>query len=224
LKAGIPAPVFGVLTNRPDYSQTYNGLELTANKRLSNNWMMRGSFSYNDWKQKTGPNGFQDPTPRIANATNGCAGNCDGQVFQRSAGSGAFGNVFIASKWNYNITGLYQFPWQISLGASLNGREGYPAIYYVQQGVGAEGAKQVILGDVGDYHFDNVTNLDLRIAKEFRFFNRAGVTLSADLFNALNDRTVLQRTLRTGPARATSNRITELQSPRVWRFGAKISF
>ena len=63
-----------------------------------------------------------------------------------------------------------------------------------------------------------------QIAKEFRFFNRAGVTLSADLFNALNDRTVLQRTLRTGPARATSNRITELQSPRVWRFGAKISF
>jgi hypothetical protein len=224
LKAGIAAPVFGVLTNRPDYSQTYNGLELTVNKRLSNNWMMRGSFSYNDWKQHTGPDGFQDPTPRIQTATNGCYGDCNGQVFQRSAGSGAFGNVFIASKWNYNVTGLYQFPWQISVGASLNGREGYPAIYYVQQGVGAEGAKQVILGDVGDYHFDNVTNLDLRLAKEFRFFNRAGLTISADLFNALNDRTVLQRTLRTGPARATSNRIAEMQSPRVWRFGAKVSF
>ncbi len=93
----------------------------------------------------------------------------------------------------------------------------------MQQGVGAEGAKQVILGDVGDYHFDNVTNLDLRLAKEFRFFNRAGLTISADLFNALNERTVLQRS-RTGPARATSNRITEMQSPRVWRFGAKVSF
>jgi hypothetical protein len=224
VKPGVAAPVFGVLTNRPDYSQTYNGLELTLNKRLSNNWMMRGSFSYNDWKQHTGADGFQDPTPRIQAATNGCYGNCNGQVFQRSAGSGAFGNVFIASKWNYNVTGLYQFPWQISVGASLNGREGYPAIYYVQQGVGAEGPKQVILGDVGDYHFDNVTNLDLRLAKEFRFFNRAGLTISADLFNVLNERTVLQRTLRTGPSRATSNRITEMQSPRVWRFGAKVSF
>jgi hypothetical protein len=225
VKAGVAPPVFGVLTTRPDYVQKYHGIELTANKRMSNNWMMRGSFSFNDWNQETGPNGFQDPTPRIQTNTNGCFGNCDGQVFQRSAGSGAFGNVFIASRWNYNITGLYQFPWQISAGASLNGREGYPAIYYqrVTPPTG-EGFKDVILGDVGDRHFDNVTNLDLRIAKEFRFFNRAGVTISADLFNALNDRTILQRTLRTGPARATSGRITEMQSPRVWRFGAKVSF
>jgi hypothetical protein len=31
------------------------------------------------------------------------------------------------------------------------------------------------------------------LAKDFRFFNRVGLTLSGDLFNAPNKRTVLQR-------------------------------
>jgi PAS domain-containing protein len=33
-------------TNRPDYSTTFNGLEFTFNKRLSNRWMMRGNVTY----------------------------------------------------------------------------------------------------------------------------------------------------------------------------------
>jgi hypothetical protein len=75
---------------------------------------------------------------------------------------------------------------------------------------------------VGALRFENVYELDLRAAKDFRFFNRVGVTLSADLFNAPNQRTVLQR--NTDLNTTTFGRITELQSPRIWRFGAKVSF
>ena len=39
------------VTNRPDYSQDYYGAQLQVTKRLTNNWMMHGSFAYNDWKQ-----------------------------------------------------------------------------------------------------------------------------------------------------------------------------
>jgi hypothetical protein len=89
------------------------------------------------------------------------------------------------------------------------------------------GPGAVVLDPVGSIRFSNVYELDLRIAKEFRFRNRAGLTLSGDLFNAPNKRTVLQRetlVLQNGNSRAAGWRITEIQAPRVWRFGAKVSF
>ncbi len=74
---------------------------------------------------------------------------------------------------------------------------------------------------MGQLRFPNVMKLDLRAAKDFTFFNRVGVTLSADLFNVPNKRTVMQReTLLTDP---TGDQIKELQSPHVWR-GARIKF
>ena len=57
--------------------------------------------------------------------------------------------------------------------------------------------------------------------------NRVGITLSADLFNVPNQRTILQREgllFFDGDYSGNGNNITEMQSPRVWRFGAKISY
>ena len=58
--------------------------------------------------------------------------------------------------------------------------------------------------------------------------NRVGLTLSADLFNVPNKRTVLQRNtlldMSVNGGAGTGDRLTELQSPRVWRFGAKLNF
>jgi hypothetical protein len=216
LKPGVAPPAFLVVTNRPDYTQKFQGLELTATKRLSNKWMLRGNVSYNDFTESCGagsrPAG--DPTPLLGN----CPG---GQVTLRSAGSGAFQNVFISSKWSYNVTGLYQLPWDLNLGASLTGRQGYPRPYRDVASV-ASGDKQVVIQPIGTTRFANVYELDLRAAKDFRIFDKVGVTLSADLFNAPNKRTVLQR--ETDLSLANGNYITELQSPRVWRFGAKVTF
>jgi hypothetical protein len=217
LKTGVPAPAFFVLTNRPDYSQSYKGIELNATKRLSHKWMMRGSVSYTDWTESCGAAANPDPTPFLGN----CPG---GQFTQRSAGSGSFGNVFINSKWQTNITGLYQLPWDFNIGASLTARQGYPRPFRetASSEVDLNTDKEVVIQPIGTTRFPNVYELDLRAAKDFRFMNRVGLTLSADLFNVPNKRTVLQR--NTLLDAGTVDRITELQSPRVWRFGAKLSF
>ena len=198
VKPGVPVPSFFVLTNRPDYSQSYKGLELTATKRLSHKWMLRGNVSWNDWTEKCGAAAAPDPTPFLGN----CPG---GQVTQRSAGSGSFGNVFINSKWSTNITGLYQLPWDFNIGASLTARQGFPRPFRETASFACPSAtdclsdtgintdKEVVIQPVGTTRFPNVYELDLRAAKDFRFFNRVGVTLSADLFNVPNQRTVLQR-------------------------------
>jgi hypothetical protein len=243
LKTGIPNPQFGVITNRTDYTQTFNGLEVTATKRMSNNWMMRFNASYNDYKDDCGANAFANPTAGqnstgIVNGAPTYAGpaSCPGgDIAPQSSGSGAFGNVFLGAKWNMNLNGVYMLPFNVTVGANFFARQGYPAVLR-ETVTGLRGGTYnavaatpsgVILDPVGDMRFDNVYQLDLRLAKEFRFFNRAGVTISGDLFNATNQRTVLQRNtavLQNGAPVASAWRITEIQAPRVWRLGTKITF
>jgi hypothetical protein len=199
---------------------------------MSHHWMLRGNFSWNDWTQSVGANATADPT-RLR-TTNGCS-NCDGGVVVQGSGtgSGSKGGVYISSRWSYNLTGVVQLPWDFSLGASAIGREGYPVPYVsrVNTGpntAGGEGFKQVlIVDDVDQFRLPDVFNLDLRLAKDFRF-NQVGLTLSLDAFNVTDQRTILQRTTRINDRVArvftSANRIVEAQSPRVFRLGARFTF
>jgi carboxypeptidase family protein/TonB-dependent receptor-like protein len=235
LKPGVPTPTFYVYHTRPDYNETFSGVELTATKRLSNRWMLRGNFSWADWKQHAGPRSFDDPTRRLDVFYN-CVGACSGlRLNGAGAGSGSFADVFPSAKWTSTITGLYQLPWDFSIGASLAARQGYPRVVIDEVTTSStagtptfNGGTDVILNQPGSLRYTNVYELDLRAAKDFRFFNRVGVTLSADLFNVPNKRTILQRnnlpTFSDEQLAGSGNNITEIQSPRVWRFGARINF
>jgi hypothetical protein len=226
LKAGVPSPTFSVITNRPDYKQTYNGVEVTATKRMSSRWMMRVNASWNDYTEDCGDEAFANPTRGLPSTgiVNGAAvyagapACIGGQIAPQSAGSGAFGNVFINSRYNANVSGVYVAPWDVNVGANLLYRQGYPDVLRV-----ASGAATVALEEVGERRFDNVYQLDLRLAKDFRLFNLATFTVSADIFNATNQRTVLQRNGLVS-ASATAFRITEMQAPRVFRVGGKFTF
>lgn len=232
LKAGIANPTFSVITNRPDYSQTYNGLEMTATKRLANKWMLRVNASYNDYTEDCGANSYANPTKGLpatgivngAAAYGGPPACVGGQLAPQSAGSGAFGNVFVGSRYNANIAGVYEAPWGINLGANLLARQGYPEVY--RQNVAVRGGTATVaLEEVGERRFDNVYQLDLRVAKDFRVMNLATFSISADIFNATNERTILQRNgLLVNGTTSTSNNITEIQAPRVYRIGGKVTF
>ncbi|MFN2443363.1 MAG: carboxypeptidase regulatory-like domain-containing protein [Thermoanaerobaculia bacterium] len=225
LAPGVDRPVFGVVQNRPDYEQTYDGIELNATKRLANRWMMRASVSFADWEQSVGPNGYIDPTELLA--AYGCS-SCDGEAVVQGSGtgSGAKGGIYINSKWSYVLTGLYELPWDVSIGASIVGREGYPIPQYANHNAGDGIFKNVLINGVDPVRNDDIMNLDLRLAKEVNV-GPIGLTLSADVFNVTDERTVMQRqhqVVRRGSQFAAANRILELQSPRVIRFGARLRF
>ena len=139
------------------------------------------------------------------------------------SGSGAKGGVYINSKWAYNLTGAYQIPViETSLGFNITGRQGY-AIPYAYRVSTSEGFKYLLAENQTDtFRHPNLTEVDLRLQKDLHI-QRLGLTLSVDAFNILNDQTVLQRDV-TRLNRSTSNHITELQSPRVFRLGARLSF
>ncbi len=194
------------VTNRPDYSQDYYGVQLQLTKRLTNRWMMHGSFAYNDWKQNidnkstacvdpTNQRLFQDPAIGPGFPTPNVGPSCsEGQLYNQSLGSGNFTNVWINSHWSFNVSGLYQFPLDFALAANFYGRQGYVNPLFVQVDSGnGEGTRGVLLGNPTDHRLNDVYELDLRLEKTVPLFSKADLTIAAELFNALNSNTILQR-------------------------------
>lgn len=220
-----------LLTNRPDYYRTYNGIELSATKRLANKWMMRAAFAYMDWTEHfDGPNAFQSPT-RTQNTSGGSFGGPGvegGQVIIKSYGSKT--DTFYNSKWQVTASALYQLPYGIDLGASVLGRQGYPYVVIMRLPAGIDGRPNVLATPAVDsIRFDNLWDLDFRLAKKVGLGKKTALRLSVDLFNVLNADTVLQRArtvnaTSTGGINGSFNRVNELINPRVARIGVRLEF
>src|SRR5258708_7638748 len=122
----------GLFLHNGDYETTFKGAAVTFNKRLSNRWMLRGNFSYNDWYySKAGDR--PDPTVQLAGCiTDGNQARQGDPALQGSGtGSGSEAFVFIHSKWAVALNGMYQIspdrPWGFNLAGHLTGPQGYPA-------------------------------------------------------------------------------------------------
>ena len=94
-------------------------------------------------------------------------------------------------------------------------------------GAKAEDAKRgrrrdVAVGDIDSQRYKNVYEVDSRLEKVIPITATSNVTVSADCFNVTNQGTVLQRFNRLN--RGNTGNIKEIQSPRIWRFGARVSF
>ncbi len=220
-------------TSRSGYDQTFDGIDLTLTKRLSNKWMLRGNFSYDMHKQhNTSSAACVDPTNTVpgqsadtGNPTSSYTGEscADGTfVATRSAGSGAKDSVFLNSKWQFNVNGMYQLPLDFSVAASLYGRQGYPMVPFVRV-VGDDGyVRDVVAATTDAIRYGDVFELDMRLEKLIHISSTSNVTLSADCFNVTNDGTILQRFNRLD--RSNTGNVKEIQSPRIFRFGARVSF
>jgi hypothetical protein len=229
-------------TNMPGFSQDYQGLELTATKRLSNKWMMRAFMSYGEWT-----NSFDGEalTPGIygsgasstsGDPTNFRGGTTDdgGLIAVQSLASGNKRDVFVgSSNWQYNINGVYQLPKNWSVSGNLYGRQGYGLADFVAQGGTGEGTKNLQVDSIDTNRYDDLMLLDLRAAKLFTLERNTNVEIAAEVFNVTNDNTELQLGSRlntfydcsTGVNGCSSyRRVGEILSPRVLRLVATINF
>jgi hypothetical protein len=212
-----------ILSNRPDYSTNFNGIELSMNKRLSNKWMARIAFAFNNWVEHLGAGAVVNPTRTDSVGAGTLSGpQVDGgQVVPRSGGSGK-GDIFYNAKWQVNANGFYQLPMGFEVGANLFGRQGYALPLIIQTSAGADGTVRALTtATIDQNRYDNLWDLDLRVAKTITI-QRAKVVLSGDLFNAMNSSTVLNQTRRINTA--AFGTINDFLSPRILRFGAKLQF
>jgi hypothetical protein len=225
-----PPPVGVEIRNRPDYRETYDGLELQLIKRLSHGWMLRGSFAWNDWEKLVGPAAVFNPN----NLRGGS--NADGGAVAEPSNNNYKSGVFINAKWQFNVSGFVQLPLALQLGANFFGRQGYVIPYSVR--VVTHDTRfarpSLQIGQVDDFRLPNVYQLDLHLERPFRIGSRIAASPSVDCFNVLDRRTVLQRVSDVGTYDAEKetafeqnpyfNAVDEVQAARTFRAGIRISF
>jgi hypothetical protein len=91
----------------------------------------------------------------------------------------------------------------------------------ITSSIGADGSTRILSGAVDGVRYDNLWNLDFRLARNSKV-GRLTITPSLELFNALNNDVVLSRARNANSA--TLGRVEEVISPRILRIGARLAF
>ncbi len=207
----FPRPAGEYLTNRPDYHQRYQAVEVTGRKRLSNRWMFGFGITFADHRE------YLESEAAVFDPTN--VDIRDGEPVMTVGGP----NSGLNSSWIVKLDGMVQLPAGINLAGKLNGHQGYvfPRAFWTPPRRGGIGRALVFLNPFGVDRYDDFWIADLRLEKTF---NVKGTRLSGmlDIFNLFNASTVLARELRQNLSSA--NRVLNILAPRVFRFGVRWAF
>ena len=133
------------------------------------------------------------------------------------------------SKVALRLSGSYHLPGDVSLAGSLISNNGYPFVSTYQitragalaQGVALTRATQTItLSQRGDERLPNVTSVDLRLSRTFRFGGRK-ITPQVDFFNIGNADPIVNLTTGVGAQYLAPG---EILAPRIIRVGFSVDF
>ena len=189
-------------------------------RRLRNRWEFR---AYGNVREETGsvePELFalDDPTDVLGLEDNDDAPFAPESVFADQSG------VYLHSRWDYTIAGLYRARAGIGLSILAHGREGYPLLYF-EDVLGSDGQTRSVAAtdEHSPLRHDNVHQLDVRAEKELGLMgDQAAVTVSLDALNVLNRTPPLERSTRLETA--TTDFVREIVAPRVFRVGVRVEF
>lgn len=207
-----------VLTNRPEFSLAYDGLELAVVKPMSHHWMARLAASYMSWREDLdGPAAVQNPT-RTTALCQGLGCRFAGPRVDGGQASGA-----VNAKWQMAANALIELPRGFEISGALLARQGMPRPVFLFLNAGADGRLSVLADpELDTRRFDDVWMLDLRGAKAIALAGRSRAHLTVDVFNALNSNVVLART--RAATSSVFGRIDEIVNPRIVRLGLRVSF
>lgn len=223
------------LTNANDYKTSYNGIDLSMRKRMSNDFMLNAGVTLQ--RQKAKYDGGDSQAFYIGD------GGLSGQTFPfdpgqlpfldnqpyafAPLGSGKAG-VYPYSEWQLKLSGVYQFPWQISAGAFARYQQGYPYVIFGRFDdpnlAGALGTDRhlILVEPFGSRRFDNIFSMDLQFEKGIELQQYGRLTLAVNVFNVTNTNIVIRR--NRALISSNFNKIDENISPRAVRLGVRYSF
>jgi hypothetical protein len=204
-----------VITNDDRLSQTYRGLEITANKRFSNRWQMLVGYTVSKTEVEAA-NGVADPNALI----------------------NAKGVIGIDRTHTLKITGSYLLPGDWNLAANFRTQTGEPVTRTLRVSGLNQGVVTVNAEPLGSYRLDPLTTVDLRLSKIFRLQGRQELEANFDVYNLTNANTVWAVRTLTGrinlryagdPAGQVINQQqflspTNILAPRIARFGVTYRF
>ena len=206
-----------VVTNIPKLdNNSYQGVEFTAVKRLSNKWQLLGGFTIQRQKGTYG-RGYSDQ----AYSDNFTDPNSD---INRN-------NNYLNSDSTYifKVDSSYEFPWKIGTSMNFQHYTGLPLqpleIFGAFGGL-TQGTETVILQPAGIKRLPSVNMLNLRLSREFAVKERWRVIPVVDFFNVTNAQTVVGENnfIDANPANNTYLKPFQTIDPFVTRFGLRFTF
>jgi hypothetical protein len=213
--------------------QTFWGLDLVWNKRLSNKWMLDGSLSYMDQKIHYG-DGMTNPANLWA---------LDNQLYAPALGSASGKiNQYLFSHWMFKLEGLYQLPYDFNVSFTFNARAGHIIPHYMTVtdrtwGNSYSRSASSYLDVFGTEKLPTFYQLNFRVEKLIKLGDTGKIYLMADLFNTFNSSIVNRRYDRNEGTwniyadgstsfspYALNNVVNEILNPLVMRLGVRFQF
>jgi Carboxypeptidase regulatory-like domain len=204
-----------ILRNNSNYN-VYNGLELSARKRLANRWMMNGSVVYNRLRHYE-----PDPADWLSSTTNVITDPTNHLPIDQISG---YETGTRNGPWIGKLSGMYQFPWGINGAANFNGHSSFPFNPTIVTGnrTGSLGTVSIFINPQNAQRYPAVYTLDVHADKTINLGQQRRLSLNFDLFNIANNNVILDQVVRQNATNA--NNINTLLAPRVARFGLKVNF
>jgi hypothetical protein len=188
--------------NESALDQTYDGTDITVNKRLSNRWMAAGGLSLGkNVGDIYGTDDLENPN----------------KTFRR----GIQGNDV---PFSLRLSGLYELPLGISASATFQRQTGFPELTSVSVGNNTfalvQGTTLVAVDERAATRLPTLNQLDASLRKAFRFSGRA-ILPRLDFYNLLNSATITSRVNTLGSSYLLPNSI---QRGRIIKFGMNIEY
>ena len=218
-------------TNHKEAYDRYLGAQIVWTKRLSKKWMMNGSFTYSDWRRYYKGEYLGIITDMFASNIKNGLNNEEyfdgGVVAYESSGSGVEG-IFVNSRWQFKLSGLYQLPFGINVSGVFSAREGYVIPTYVLVDMEELGINELYGnpgggGKFGDERLPAYWVFNFRLEKTFQISDTSFVVLSADAFNIANSAHSLKKETSMEDL-DLFNKDLRILNPRVFRFGIRFNF
>jgi hypothetical protein len=195
LPDGVVLPVFVlinsvddrlfVLTNPPDYSMRYDGLVMSAEKRRSNAWQARGSYTYSRAAGLVPSSGTTAAGAQVSTVA-----PPEPLAFGRDPNdlTNARGRLANDRPHVFRLSGTADVP-RTGLAVALNLQRfsGKPWARAARLTLTPQIDSRILLETRGSRRLPSQTLLDLRLSKSLRPGTAAKVELLLDVLNALND-------------------------------------
>jgi hypothetical protein len=195
-------------TNRPQLDDSYNGVDLTMQKRMSRNWMMLASASFGKTDGDINTN---------TNGQNTADLNNPNLLFRRGVSSTDVPRFL-------KISGSYEFPYGIRFAATGSYYTGAPTLTTVV--VDSKSAKltqtnqTLIVEPFGTVRLPNITTVNVDVSKIFTH-GGSRVTPQMNIFNLFNRNAATAEITQLGPSYGNA---TQILGSRLVKFGVNINF
>jgi hypothetical protein len=197
-------------------TNSYNAVEFTAVKRLSNKWQILGGFTIQRQKGTYG-RGFSDE------ATSDNFNDPNNAINRQN------NYLNLDSTYVFKVDSTYELPWKFGTSVNFQHYTGFPIqpteTFNVPDGQGVNIAENVILQPAGIQRLPSVNQLNLRISREFVFGDGWHLTPTVDFFNVTNSQTTISEvTQYTPPTGGFFLKPSLAINPFVTRFGLRFTF